>query len=161
MLKVYYEKQKKIDYLKGRYNKFSRMIQETKQCISETKHTLDILIPSQRYDNDRVMTSKMYDSPQERALLESEELMERKIRNFFVDQSDCLIERLDLENECQKLTEAILLLDEIDQSICKMRYKDQMSYSRIGDIAHADPTTIRRKMKKIHNRIIELLEFIS
>ncbi len=157
MLKVYYKKQKRIEYLKGRYTVLGDNIREIMQCISETRHTLEIILPAQRYDLERVSTSKTRTSPQEEALLDSERRMELKIRELQRDQQDSLIERYELEGECEQIDKLILSLEDDERIICEMKYRHRKSLRYIGNEICADHSTVRRRLDNIHDKITEEL----
>lgn len=155
MLKDYYDKQKRIEYLKRRYERLGDNIKEVERHISSTKHTLEISLPSQRYDIERVSTSHLKHSPQETALIRSEERMEQQIRDFQLDQEECLIERYELEGECERLNSHIQLLNDEEQMICEMKYKFKKSLILIGYDINADRSTIHRKLKKIKEKLAQ------
>lgn len=161
MLKGYYEKQKRIIYLKRRYERLGDNIKETEQCISNANHTLEVLLPSQRYDLEKVSASKSGTSPQERALLQSEQRMEQKIKDFYNDQEECLLERYALENECEDLSILLESLDKDIQLMCELRYGLKKSFRYIGDRVNADGSTVKRRMDKLSKKITEELELIA
>ena len=161
MLKDYYKKQKRIEYLKGRYTVLGDNIREIMQCISETRHTLEIILPAQRYDLERVSTSKTRTSPQEEALLDSERRMELKIRELQRDQQDSLIERYELEGECERFSNMILALEDDERTICEMKYRYKRSLTFIGYEVNADRRTISRRIQNIHDKFSEELGHIA
>jgi len=157
MLKDYYKKQKRIEYLKGRYAVLGNNIKEIEECISNTKHTLEIILPAQRYDQERVSTSDTRRSPQEDALLESERRMEAKMKDLRCDQYDCLIEKYDLQMECEQIDKLILALEDDERMICEMKYRHRKSLRYIGHEMSADHSTVRRRLDNIHDKITEEL----
>lgn len=161
MLVDYYKKRNRIEYLKMRYETLSSNINETEQCISTTKHTLEVLLPSQQYGGERVSTSKSGTSPQERALLKSEERMEERIRLFYEERQECLLERYELENECEKVSVMFSLLNEEEEKICQFKYKDKMSFTAIGYELNMDRVTVRRRLIVIHKKMSEELSEIA
>lgn len=161
LLKSYYKKMKRIEYLKKRYERLSTNVSEVSKCISNASHTLEVLLPSQRYDNEKVTTSKTLNSPQENALIKSEERMEKQILDFQRDQEDCLLERYELEGECEELRVIIESLDDEDKKICEMRFKEKRSHRFIGDEICLDQSTVHRKIRKIYDKFAEELGLIA
>jgi len=161
LLKKHYANYKRIDYLKRKYDRLSNNMKELEQCISNTNHTLEVLLPSQRYDTEKVSTSKTHSSPQERALLQSEQRMEQKIRDFQQDQEDCLLERYELERECEEIDALIQGLEDDEQMICELKYKHKKSMTYISLEVCADRTTVRRRLIKIHEKFAEELGLIA
>jgi len=156
-IKEYYSSLKRIEYLNLKYERLSANVNELIKCISNSKHTLEVLLPAQRYDVERVSTSKTGVSPQERALLQSEERMEQKIFDFKRDQEDCLLERYELEGNCEDLRMLIEELNEQEQTICELRYRENKSYEMIGNVISADRSTVRRRVLNIHKKLAEEL----
>lgn len=157
ILKDYYKKQKRIEYLKGRYEVLGNNIREIEQCISETKYTLEVELPAQRYDLERVSTSKEPSSPQEKALLDAERRMEQKLQMLKSDRYESLMERCDIERDCEKINDLLLVMEDEEILICEMRYKYNRTFSYIGYKVDADPSTIHRRMTNIHKKMINEL----
>lgn len=153
MLRDYYKKQKRIEYLKGRYAVLANNIKEIERCISETHHTLVISLPSQRYDEERVSTSGTPTNPQEQALLDSERRMQLKMQDLKSDQYDCLVEQLDVESECQLIEKVILELEEEEIMICELKFRHKKSLGYIGDEICTDRSTVSRKLKSICEKV--------
>lgn len=153
MLRDYYKKQRRIEYLKGRYAVLTNNIKEIERCISETHHTLAISLPSQRYDEERVSTSEAPTNPQEQALLDSERRMQLKMQELKSDRFDCLVERIDVEKGCQEVEKIILGLDDEEKLICEMKFNQKRSLTNIGYEICWDRTTVSRKIKRICEKV--------
>jgi len=161
MLKGYYEKQKRIEYLKRKYERLDANIAEIERCISTANHTLEVVLPSQRYDIEKVSITKSGSSPQERALLDSEKRMEQKIKNFFQDKEDCLLERCELENQCEQVDVLLLILDDEEKRMCKLRFGEKKTYTMLGYDINLDRSTAARKLKKILEKLCEELRLVA
>lgn len=52
-------------------------------------------------------------------------------------------------------------LDDIEQKICELRYKEKCSYEAIGNVICTDRRTARRKLLIIHEKLVEELGLIA
>jgi len=157
MLKEYYQKQKRIKYFNQRYNQLDMKIEELEKQISGSQHTLEVVVSAMSYDGERVSTSKTLNSPQEKALLDSEKKMERLISDFRTQQTQCLLERNEMELDCDQLSKFIELLDDNDRQLCELRYKSNKSFREIGHIVQANHVTVKRWIRNIENKVTQEL----
>jgi DNA-directed RNA polymerase specialized sigma subunit len=152
-LKEFYQKQKRIAYFKQRYEQLDKKIKILEKQISDSNHTLEVVVSAMSYDGDRVSTSSKPSSPQEKALLDSEKKMEQLISDYRNQQTECLLECSDLELDCEQLAKLIELLDEDDRQLCELRYQSNKSFREIGRIVQANHATVKRWIENIEDKI--------
>lgn len=153
VLKEYYKTQQMIEQLKGKYDRLSANIKEMKQCISNTRHTLDVTLPTVNYENTCVSESRANYSPQENALLKAERRLENRIQEFQEEQSISLLQRYELEAAAEEIKLTLMKLEEDEQTICELRYKVGKSMRVIGYEIQADHSTVCRRLKVIQEKI--------